>query len=376
MHNLLEQTSSGSAANKVVDYFIITLVIANIVAFILSTVPGVEDGYGSLLERFEQFSVLVFTIEYILRIWAAAEFPFARDEATWLTRLKYAVRPLQIIDFIAIAPFYLSFLFAIDLRLLRILRLFRLLKLARYSPAMQAMVVVFANEKRSLFGALLLMICLLLFASTFMYFAEHVAQPEHFGSVPAAMWWAISTLTTVGYGDVTPVTMFGKILAGFVMLLGLGMFALPIGIIATGFAQETQRREFVISWSMVANVPFFSGLKASEIAEILPRLNSVTFNAGETISHQGDIASEMYFIASGKVVIEFREKEVLMEKGQFFGEMALLEHRARAHNVRAETDCRLLMLEAKEFLKLMRGKPKLLKKMRKIAKRRSERSPV
>ncbi|HFC05171.1 MAG TPA: ion transporter, partial [Rhizobiales bacterium] len=174
-HELLEYGAVEDFTSKAVDYFIITMVIANIVAFMLSTVPAYHDSYSYLFERFEVFSVLVFTLEYVLRIWAAAEFPFSRGEKPWATRLKYAVRPLQLIDLLVILPFYLSFLFVMDLRVLRILRLFRLLKLARYSPAMQSLVMVVSNEKRALFGALLLMVCLLLFASTGIYFAEHKA---------------------------------------------------------------------------------------------------------------------------------------------------------------------------------------------------------
>jgi len=277
---------------------------------------------------------------------------------------------LQLIDLVVILPFYLSFLFSIDLRMLRILRLFRLLKLARYSPAMQSLVAVVSNEKRALFGALLLMVCLLLFASTGIYFVEHKAQPEAFGSVPAAMWWAVATLTTVGYGDVTPITPLGKVFGGFVMVFGLGMFALPIGIMATGFSQESHRREFVVSWNLVANVGMFARLDAAEIARLLPVLNSATYEAGELIIHEGDFAVAMYFIASGKVEVETAKGPVLMSEGEHFGEMALIEHRTRSRTVRAETKCRLLVLDAPDFHRLMRGRPELLEEIRKTARER------
>lgn len=371
-HVLLEQGSSEDLTSKLVDTFIVGLVVANIFAFMLSTVPQIEAKYGAQLELFEIFSVLIFTVEYVARIWAAAEFPFARDEPTWKTRLKYALRPLQLIDLLVILPFYLSFLFAIDLRMLRILRLFRLLKLARYSPAMQSLVAVINNERRALAGALLLMICLLLFASTGIYFVEHKAQPEVFGSVPASMWWAIATLTTVGYGDVTPITTLGKMFGGLVMIFGLGMFALPIGIMATGFSQESHRREFVVSWNLVANVPMFAQLDATEIARLLPVLNSATFGAGEMIMHEGDFAGAMYFIASGKVEVETANGPVILSEGEHFGEMALLEHRTRSHTVRADTSCRLLMLETPDFHRLMRGRPELLAEIRKTGEIRRQ----
>ncbi|HFC05268.1 MAG TPA: cyclic nucleotide-binding domain-containing protein, partial [Rhizobiales bacterium] len=359
-HELLEQGGTEDIASRSVDFFIIGLVIANIIAFMFSTVPEIEAQWGLTFERFEVFSVAVFTLEYIARIWASAEFPFSSKEPVWKTRLKFALRPLQVIDLLVILPFYLSFLFAMDLRVLRILRLFRLLKLARYSPAMQSLVAVISNERRALFGALLLMVCLLLFASTGIYFLEHKAQPDAFGSVPAALWWAVATLTTVGYGDVTPITPWGKIFGGLVMVFGLGMFALPIGIMATGFSQETHRREFVVSWNLVANVPMFAQLDGAEIARLLPVLNSATFEPGQLIVHEGDLAKAMYFIASGKVEVETAHGLVPLSEGDHFGEMALLEKRQRSHTVRALTKCRLLILEAPDFHRLMRGRPELL----------------
>lgn len=371
-YQLLEHGAGDDVAGKAADVFIIALVVANIIAFLLSTVPEISAGHGDTLERFEIFSVLVFTFEYVARIWAAAEFPFSRGETSWQTRFKYAMRPLQLIDLIVILPFYLSFLFAIDLRVLRILRLFRLLKLARYSPAMQSLVVVVSNERRALFGALLLMICLLLFASTGIYFVEHKAQPEVFGSVPAAMWWAVATLTTVGYGDVTPITPLGKIFGGLVMIFGLGMFALPIGIMATGFSQESHRREFVVSWNLVANVPMFAKLDASEIADLLRVLNSASFEPGELIVHEGDQAIAMYFIASGKVEIETSKGPIVVSEGEHFGEMALLERRRRSRSIRAVTRCRLLVLEAPDFHRLMRGRPELMQEIARIAKSRKQ----
>ncbi len=369
-HELLEHGAAQDFTSKSVDLFIIVLVIANIVAFMLSTVPAIEARWGLALERFEIFSVVVFTIEYVARIWAAAEFPFSPEEPEWKTRLKYALRPLQIIDLVVILPFYLSFLFTIDLRVLRILRLFRLLKLARYSPAMQSLVTVVNNERRALLGALLLMVCLLLFASTGIYFVENRAQPEAFGSVPAAMWWAVATLTTVGYGDVTPITPLGRVFGGLVMLFGLGMFALPIGIMATGFSQESHRREFVVSWNLVANVPIFARLDGAEVARLLPALNSATYEPGQLIVHEGDAATAMYFIASGKVDVEAERAVVTLSEGDYFGEMALLEKRQRSHTVRAQTKCRVLILEAPDFHRLMRGRPELLAVIRETAEAR------
>ena len=157
---------------------------------------------------------------------------------------------MMIIDLLAILPFYLYLLVPFDLRALRVLRLFRLfrlLKLLRYSPALLTLKRVVAREYRALLGALLLMMMLMLFSAAIIYFLEREAQPDKFGSIPAAAWWALATLTTIGYGDIVPITPWGKVFGGIVMLFGLGMFALPIAILATGFSQESARHEFVVT---------------------------------------------------------------------------------------------------------------------------------
>jgi voltage-gated potassium channel len=199
--------------------------------------------------------VIVFSIEYVLRVWSAVDIPMLSRLPPWRARLRFALRPIMLIDLFAVLPFYLQWFIPIDLRLLRVLRLFRLLMLVRYSPALQTLGRVLADEYRALLGALLVMLVLLLFTSTAIYFLESEAQPDKFGSIPAAAWWALATLTTVGYGDVVPVTPWGKVLGGVTMLLGVCMFAMPIAIIATGFSQESARHQFVATWSMVARRP-------------------------------------------------------------------------------------------------------------------------
>ena len=204
----------------------------------------------------------------------------------------------------AVLPFYFRWLVPIDLRVLRVLRLFRLLKLVRYSPALQTLGRVIADEYRALLGALLIILVLLLFASTAAYFLEREAQPDKFGSIPAAAWWALATLTTVGYGDIVPVTPFGKVLGGLVILLGVGMIALPVAIIATGFNQESNRHQFVVTWSMIARVPLFATMDESEIAEITKLLYTRTYLPGVPIVRAGGAGDAMYLIAGGEAEVE------------------------------------------------------------------------
>lgn len=216
------------------------LIVANALAIILESVESIHLRYVTQLQIFETFSIAVFSIEYLARLWVA---PLEKGGS----RRKFLLSPYSIIDLAAILPFYLPFISA-DLRflrLLRLLRIFRILKLARYSKALRTMGRAFAQTKEQLAVTILGLAILLVIVSTLMYYTEHDAQPDKFPDIPSTMWWSIVTLTTVGYGDVYPITGWGKFLAAVVAFLGVGTFALPAGMIGSGFIQvlEDQRRE-------------------------------------------------------------------------------------------------------------------------------------
>jgi len=278
----------------------------------------------------------------------------------------------MLIDLFAVLPFYLHWIFPVDLRILRVLRLFRLLKLVRYSPALQTLGRVLADEYRALLGALLVILVLLLFASTAMYLLEREAQPDKFASIPAAAWWALATLTTVGYGDVVPITPWGKMLGGLVMLLGVGMIALPVAIIATGFSQESSRHQFVVTWSMVARVPLFASMDESEIAEITKLLYTRNYLPGVPMVRSSDAGDAMYLIASGEALVDIGAgKHAVLKEGDFFGEMALLERRRHKHDVVAKTRCRVYVLDALSLARLSRRHPDIMQRIRKVAEARA-----
>ena len=218
------------------------------------------------------------------------------------------------------------------------------------------------------------MMIILLFSATLIYFIERGAQPDNFGSIPAAAWWALSTLTTIGYGDVVPITPWGKLFGGVVMLLGLGMFTLPIAILAAGFSQESSRHEFVVTWSMVARVPLFSTMDVAEVAEITKLLQTRTIAAGATIVHPGESVGGMFLIASGEAVISPTSKgrHVDLREGDFFGEMALLEQRPHEHAVVAKTICRVYVLDAEALARLSRRHPAIVKRIREVARARTD----
>lgn len=241
----LERSERADTLGRIVDMALIALIAINIGAVILETIEPVYQRHHTLFRIIEVVSVLVFTIEYILRLWAAVENEDYRDRRN--PRWRYSCSPMAVIDLLAILPFYLAFLIPIDLRFLRMLRLLRVLKLTRYSSAMAMLLNVFRQEMHAFMAALWIMFVLLVIGASGAYWMEHEVQPEGFGSIPKAMWWAIITMATVGYGDVVPITTAGKIIGGFVAILGVGLAALPAGILASGLATQLQRnRETLI----------------------------------------------------------------------------------------------------------------------------------
>jgi len=371
VNDLLEVGGDAHPAGRLVNAFIIVLIILNAIAFAADTVPALAERYAVEFEVFNVFSVIVFTIEYVLRVWSSVEIPMLSRLPRWQARLRFATRPMMIIDLLAFFPWYLHWMYPMDLRVLRLFRLFRLLKLVRYSPALQTLGRVIADEYRALLGALLVILVLLLFSATAMYFLEREAQPDKFGSIPDAAWWALATLTTVGYGDVVPVTPLGKLLGGVVMLLGVGMIALPVAIIATGFSQESGRHQFVVTWSMVARVPLFASMDHSEVAEITKLLYTRTYLPGVPMVRTHDAGDAMFIIASWEALVDTgKGHHVTLKEGDFFGEMALLERRRHKHDVVAKTNCRVYVLDSQSLARLGRRHPEIMNRIRKVAEAR------
>lgn len=245
---IVETTDDGGGFRKNFDYFdlfILVLILLNAAAVILETVDSIENQMRFYFYWFEVFSVIVFTLEYLTRIWACTtQKDYSRPV---IGRLKFIFTPLALIDLLAILPFYFTF-FTFDLRFIRTLRVFRLLrlmKLVRYSASITLFGKVLKNRREELIVTASIVLVMMVLSASFMYFAEHEAQPDAFPDIPSSMWWAIVTLTTVGYGDVFPVTTLGKIFAAVIAILGIGMFALPTGILGASFVEEleNQRRQ-------------------------------------------------------------------------------------------------------------------------------------
>jgi voltage-gated potassium channel len=238
-YRALNPSLEPSRAGRVFEFFILTLIALNVIAVVVETIQEVEVSYKPILWNFEVFSVAVFTVEYILRLWVCPVDP--KYGKPILGRIRYLFSYLAIIDLLAILPFYLPVLLPFDFRFLRVIRLFRLLrlfKLSRYSRAMASISLVLRAKRGELGIVIMVVFVFLLLSSAIMYEVEREAQPHAFPNIPSAMWWGVVTLTTVGYGDVYPVTATGKFFGAIIALLGIGLFALPAGIIASGFTEQ------------------------------------------------------------------------------------------------------------------------------------------
>ena len=242
VHILLHPELGESKADKAINIFIITLIVLNVIAVMMETVHPLYEEHRKLFDAFDLISVIIFTIEYVLRVWSCTHDP--RYKGSIKGRLKYIFTFGAIIDLVAFLPYYLQAIIGFDLRILRLLRLlrfFRLFRLTAYTRSAKLIYNVFRTRINDLLLSLILIIFLIIIASSALYFAEHLYPSESeskFSSIPATLWWAVVTLTTTGYGDMYPLTTWGKIIAGIIMLSGVAFFALPAGIIVAGFLDE------------------------------------------------------------------------------------------------------------------------------------------
>ncbi len=244
---VLDTARNGDPWSRGVDIVLVTLIVASVIAVVLESMSALEVRYAAIFYWFEVVTVSVFSVEYFLRVWSSVEADpdKAKHDGALALRLKFVFSFHALVDLLAILPFYLLAIGLIgspDMRFLRAVRLLRILKLTRYSSALNILITTIYENGRSLSAAFFILLIVMLLAASGIYYFERDSQPVDFGSIPAAMWWAFSTLTTVGYGDVTPVTVGGKTFGALITVVGLGMVALPTGILASGFAQQLRLR--------------------------------------------------------------------------------------------------------------------------------------
>ena len=241
---VLDAEDHHNALSHVFNIFLITIISLNVVAVSMETVESFYNLHKELFYRFEIFSVIVFTLEYVLRVWSVTSSGKEKYQHPFWGRLRFIFTFGSLIDIIAITPFYLPMLIGFDLRFLRVLRLLRLiriLKISRYMHASNMIGNVFKAKREELVISFMLIVFLMVVVSSIMFYVEHDAQPDKFASIPETMWWSVSTLTTSGYSGMYPATAMGKTLASIISILGIGLVALPAGIFASGFSEEIRK---------------------------------------------------------------------------------------------------------------------------------------
>jgi voltage-gated potassium channel len=288
-------------------------------------------------------SITIFGIEFILRVFSERKLAFL----------------LSVDGLVLINQIFFSIY---DLRILRLFRLFDIFSQSRFLLPTNTLIKTIIKQRNALLGSQIMVISILLVVSTFIYFLESSVQPEVFGSIPSTMWWGIATLTTVGYGDVVPMTDLGKLLASFTMLVGIGMFALPAAILASAYYEEIQKKNFLVSFEAIASVPLFQELPIGAVGKINEKLQVVLISEHETIFSKGEEADSMFIIEYGKVKVEI-DQPVYLVAGDYFGEMGLLGNAPRNATISAADDTKLLELTKLDLEELSEDYPGLFKEL-------------
>lgn len=299
----------------------------------------------------------------------------------WAVRLRhahalqrlwgYALSFRGLVDAAAVIAVPLALICGVDPKTAWLLAILWVLKVVPGIPGLRQLRRVLVIESGPLLSVLVIFLMVLFLASVAVYFFERDVQPGTFGSVPAALWWAVATLTTTGYGDVVPITPYGRIVAALVMICGLGVFGLWTGILATGFAAETRRDNFLKTWESVSKVPFFAALGPAAIADVTHMLRTMDLPPRTMIIRKGQQGDCMYFIAAGEVEVDLPGKKVRLSEGAFFGEMALLGNNLRSANITTTRLSKLLVLDLVDFRLLMARHPDLAETIDAEAKRRA-----
>ena len=318
-----------------------------VIAFNIFHQVASSAGYLSLdmpmLKILYLISLGIFGIELLLRVLAERRLSFL----------------LSIDGLVLINQIFFS---TYDLRVLRLFRLFDIFSNSRFLMPTSTLIKTIVKQRNALLGSQIMVISILLVVSTFIYFLESSVQPDVFGSIPATMWWGIATLTTVGYGDVVPMTDLGKLLASFTMLVGIGMFALPAAILASAYYEEIQKKNFLVSFEAIASVPLFQSLPIGAVGKINEKLQVVLVSEHETIFSKGEEADSMFIIEYGKVKVDI-EQPVFLVAGDFFGEMGLLGNLPRNATLIAADDTKLLELTKSDLEELSEEHPGIFKEL-------------
>ena len=369
-YQILEHSRRRALGSRLLDWFLIVLINANVAAVAAQSIPDLPSRVLDRLQAFDRCCVLVFLVEYLARLWTSPEHALLQRFGAGGARLRSALTPLMLIDALALLPFLLELAFP-QHALVRLTRLVRFLKLARYSPALGTVGSVLIAERRALLACVVIFAGVLLLAAAAIYAAEGTLQPDRFGDLPKAMWWAASMLAKIGGPGTEPVTTSGRIVAVITVMLGIFCFALPVAIIGRGFYEEIRRRDFIITFAMIARIPLFSRLDAASISDLIGILSARTVPAGTVIVQKGDQGDCMFLIASGLVDVSSGGTNVRLSEGDYFGEMALLLKERRNATVITVRATDLLVLDAGDFHRLVQRNPEIAESVQRLVQSRT-----
>jgi len=366
IRQIISRHGRTSAARRFRIAYFATVTIG-LVAVVLYTLSGLPDWAHTLTSRTTFVVAALYVVEWLTRIWVAPE---GSATPAWRARLRYVLSPAGVSDFAAMLALPIGLnvdLTGDDKSLFCVVWS---LKLVRYSEGLAMLGRVIVNQRASLISVLTVFAIVLLLSATLVYVLERHVQPDVFHSIPAAMWWAIVTLTTTGYGDVTPQTVGGRMIAGVVMVSGIAVFAIRAGILANGFSVELRRRDFLRTWDLCSRVPLFRDGGVELIATIVHLLRIDDARPGEVLMRRGQDGDCMYFIVSGRVRVEAGRADIELGPGDFFGEMALLSGDARSVTVTVIDTAELLVLDIADFRDLAGKRPDLIRSISEVAQRR------
>lgn len=361
MSKPLEQFVAATAGRNMTKAAYVAI-STGVAMMILLTVEPAYDAAHHLVEAVLWLCLAFFVFEWVVRL----RYRFLAHRG-W----SYASSGHGLVDAAGALAVPFAMMLGIDPKTAWLLSVLWLLKVVPGIPGLRQLRRVLVVESGPILSVLVIFLMVLFLASVAEYFLERELQPNAFGSVPAALWWAVATLTTTGYGDVVPITPLGRMVAAVVMICGLGVFGLWTGILATGFAAETRRDNFLKTWESVSKVPFFAALGPAAIADVTGMLRTMDLPPRTMIIRKGQAGDCMYFIADGEVEVDLPGKKVVLGEGAFFGEMALLGNNLRSANITTTRVSRLLVLDLVDFRLLMARHPDLAETIDAEAARRA-----
>ncbi|MCP4381616.1 MAG: cyclic nucleotide-binding domain-containing protein [Hyphomicrobiales bacterium] len=357
--DVVEGDSSRVLLSRLFASVLVTLILVNVIAAVFETVPAMSVSFRLTFWWIEAISVFAFTVEYFVRLWICVEHPRARDLPAWRVRLNYIVTPAAIIDLIAIVPFFIVLLGGADVRTMVLVRLMRLFKLGRYSTGFQSLYEAIRRERQALLASFLVLTSVVLITASLAYIAEREAQPEQFGTIPDSIWWALVTVTTVGYGETVPQTLGGRLVGGLTMITGILMIALPIAIIGSSFAEVVRQRSFVVTFGLVVRMPMFSNLGANVLHDLLPMIRATSVEAGVTIVAPHEGAEALYTVVEGVVELDTPQGRLRLGVGESFGASANSETPAPNDSALALSRVKLLVISRIDLIHLIARHPEL-----------------